>query len=220
MYASSCQSTSNKYSSVTPYTELFSKYGTSAVDISTVPSSTLASLAASSTWYFASGAYVSTGTADKTKIEAASTSASASGFASDYSYRLTQGQKTDNILHLPVDGSCTVTVYWLNNGNSARGLDVAATKGTFSDNTSTITKMTGNTSELTIADSISTDKARIAAIATGTANSDKGYIVTTFKYTGTADELKLINSSAAATETLKAGGGGIYIYAVDVAYGD
>ena len=181
---------------------------------------TATSLAASSTWYFASGAYVSTGTADKTKIEAASTSASASGFASDYSYRLTQGQKTDNILHLPVDGSCTVTVYWLNNGKSARGLDVAATNGTFSSNTSVIKKMSGQTSDLAIKDSVSTDKSRIAAIATGSADSDKGYIVTSFKYTGTADELKLINSSVAATETLKAGGGGIYIYAVDVAYGD
>lgn len=205
---------------IVDYTEDFAKYGTDVDEVDTVPGS-ISALAKAGTWYFASGATITAGTGDKSKIEAAATAIATSGFSKEYGYRLTLGNNVNNILSLPVDKNCIVTIYWLNNGKSARGLDIAATNGEFTDKpVSVVTKMTGNTTDLSLIPTISTNSKRIAVVATGSADTDKGYIKTTFNYSGETDILKIINTSKAATETLSAGGGGNYIYAIDVKYGN
>ena len=224
---SEATATSNTYSvmvTLTDYTELFSKYGTSAGDISIEPTSTVATLANGS-FYFDTGAYFTTTNGDnKSGIAKNSVSAETSGWTKTYDYYFRLGERVTDILYLPVVHNCTVTIYWRNGNTSLRGIDIAAANGIFSKHVSSV-KKDNSDKALMISDTSSDDKKRIASIVCKDSGSESltgaetsGYITTTFRYTGSADVLKIINSSVKATATLTKGNGSNYIYAIDVKY--
>lgn len=196
---SEATATSNTYSvmvTLTDYTELFSKYGTSAGDITKTDAITCAE----TTYYFASGMTFAATTGDKFASDAQEfTLADDSKASATNRIELVKAASTATspAVNIPVAADCKISVLWYCNGTSDRGPYLKTTKGTFTAVSGSITNKT------------SSDGKSAWSLA-----KTKIYSCSVFEYKGEADTLTLTNTKSDGT----AAGGTMYLYGVIVSY--
>ena len=118
-------------------------------------------------------------------------------------------------ISVPVYGNCDIVLVHVADGKNERGIKASIESGTGTIEALSATAFAYDPADKTSSDTVAVKTAadKKSAYATVYNTTAKVSSVLTFTYTGSAGRVKLQNTKADMTST---GGGGIYIYAIDV----